>query len=186
MCRYAFKEYKERYACFGCRKAFKKRRWRDLLCQEGKLHLYDQLVSASASSNYELFVVKHFGISLEKLESKLNKRAYHCPGCKKEMVSVGKDFKCPTKTDLQAWRRLEGMYKVGHAFQTCGCMGLRYVPSNHSEYVSYLRQVLQEYEASLLHRQGGNGADVAGDGAVISYWDSRISAVKAELQGLSV
>ena len=40
---------------------------------------------------------------------------------------------------------IAGIYRLGHAFQTCGCDGPGFIPSNKTEYRLYLQRTRKEY-----------------------------------------
>jgi hypothetical protein len=93
MCRYAWHNYRDHFACFQCRKAFKYWQWED--CDE----------------------------SSWKMKKKLGHvpREIVCPDCSKPMVDMGLDFRAPAKDDTEAWRIMEVLYENGFTFQGCGC-----------------------------------------------------------------
>jgi len=93
MCRYAWHNYRDHFACFRCRKAFKYWQWED--CDE----------------------------SAWKLRARLEHvpREIVCPDCSLPMVDMGLDFKAPPKDDREAWQILECLQEQGFAFHGCGC-----------------------------------------------------------------
>ncbi|MDG3007483.1 hypothetical protein [Paludisphaera mucosa] len=92
MCRYAWHRYRDHFACFVCRKAFKHRLWART---DG---------AGTAGSRWSYVA-----------------RAVPCPDCGRPMVDVGLDFKAPPKADLRAWRILEILAGRGFTFDGCGC-----------------------------------------------------------------
>jgi hypothetical protein len=154
MCRFAYKTYKVTFACFHCRKVFKKPPIEDYMKQHGRT--YEQVV----------------GLYTDQLNK--------CPQCGRLMADLGLSFKAPKKTDEKAWRIIEGMYRIGHAFHTCGCDGFGYVPADAREYRQYLHEKLAEYRRQLqlhfsLAATDGEQADK------IAYWKERIEKVTDEL-----
>lgn len=93
MCRYAWHNYRDHFACFNCRKSFKYWQWKE--CDESTFQ------------------------SKQRLEHVPRKIV--CPDCSKPMIDMGLDFKSPRKTDLEAWKILELLAKNGFTFNGCGC-----------------------------------------------------------------
>lgn len=93
MCRYAWHNYRDHFACFRCRKAFKYWQWEE--CEE-------RAWSAKARLHHV-------------------PREIVCPDCARPMVDMGLDFKAPPKSDREAWEVLEALYENGFAFYGCGC-----------------------------------------------------------------
>ena len=93
MCRYAWHHYKDHFACFECRKAFKHRQWEPL--DAGTWKMRRRLQHAP--------------------------REVACPDCARPMVDMGLDFKSPPKEDREAWRILEILHEHGFTFHGCGC-----------------------------------------------------------------
>ena len=79
MCRYAWHNYRDHFACFHCRKAFKYWQWED--CDESQWKMRARLEHVP--------------------------REIVCPDCSRPMVDMGLDFKAPTKDDREAWQILE-------------------------------------------------------------------------------
>ena len=99
MCRYAFHTYRDHFACFRCRKAFKQWQW---------------------ESGRETYW---------KTGSRLRyaPRVFTCPECSDTMVNMGLDFRAPKKDEREAWQILEALYAQGYTFGNCGC-GSGYSP----------------------------------------------------------
>ena len=93
MCRYAWHNYRDHFACFQCRKAFKQWQWED--CEEGQWKAKPRMHHVP--------------------------REIVCPDCSRPMVDMGLDFKAPPKDDCEAWRILERLHENGYAFHGCGC-----------------------------------------------------------------
>lgn len=93
MCRYAWHNYRDHFACFGCRKAFKY--WQGKPCDENTFR--------------------------EQQKLKQIPRNIVCPDCKKSMTDMGLDFKAPPKAKVEAWKILEILAQNGVTFHSCGC-----------------------------------------------------------------
>jgi hypothetical protein len=93
MCRYPWHNYRDHFACFHCRKAFKYWQWED--CEKSEW----------------------------KTKARLHHvpREIVCPDCSEPMVDMGLDFKAPPTTNRSAWRILELLHQNGFRFQGCGC-----------------------------------------------------------------
>jgi hypothetical protein len=98
MCRYAWHNYRDHFACFDCRKAFKYWQW-------------EETDKASFDRAQRLRHVP---------------REIVCPDCSKQMADMGLDFKAPPKKGAEAWEILRALYKHGFTFHSCGCsVGVR-------------------------------------------------------------
>jgi hypothetical protein len=93
MCRYAWHNYRDHFACFDCRKAFKYWQWEPI--------------------DETAFTTK------QKLEHV--PREIVCPDCKQPMVDMGLDFKAPPKSDIQQWEIMRALHEHGFTFHGCGC-----------------------------------------------------------------
>lgn len=93
MCRYAWHNYRDHFACFDCGKAFKYWQWEPV--------------------DEEKFTQKQ---RLEHVP-----REIVCPDCKQPMIDMGLDFKAPKKTDANAWEILKALVDHGFTFHSCGC-----------------------------------------------------------------
>jgi len=113
MCRYAFKDYKPHFACFGCRKTFKKVRMEEYFAQRGLGPTYDRLSSGKTDE-------KHAG-EIEVMEQGYLKDVGICTHCGTEISSVGMDFRAPPMAEKEAWAILHCLYQYGFAFTGCGC-----------------------------------------------------------------
>lgn len=128
MCRYAWHNYRDHFACFRCRKAFKYWQWEEV--REGEWNAQAKL--------------RHVP------------REIVCPDCSQPMVDMGLDFKAPTKDDIEAWEILEILTKHGFTFHGCGCYvgfspprTLREVPEwlERHRTLSPGEQLLKKYES---------------------------------------
>lgn len=93
MCRYAWHNYRDHFACFRCRKAFKYWQW------------------------------EHGSNDPPKTGPKLGRvrREVVCPDCARPMADMGLDFKAPPQADRRMWQVLETLYENGFTFANCGC-----------------------------------------------------------------
>ncbi len=85
MCRYAFSEYKNTYACFKCRKGFKRRLDKDLLSLN--------VLKALKQSRFQKLIYNKEPINVRLVSKPLVK----CPDCQNEMVNLGKDLRLPKR-----------------------------------------------------------------------------------------
>ncbi|WP_165247064.1 hypothetical protein [Paludisphaera soli] len=100
MCRYGFHQYRDHFACFSCRKAFKQDQWE---APEGETWLRGS---------------RRIPVS----------RRAPCPDCTRPMVDMGLDFKAPPRADRKAWSILESLARAGVTFHNCGCGGPGFRP----------------------------------------------------------
>ena len=84
------------YACFGCRKCFKR----------------PQFVTSSNRfmTQEQIDGQRH---ELEEFESE---RSYKCPDCGKLARYMGLDFKAPKKTDATGWQKVQVFVESGKLF----------------------------------------------------------------------
>jgi len=181
MCRYAFKTYKPHFACFSCRKSFKKPPIEDYLRQRGELQPYKQFLSVSLNKAKLKKLEAKLGLSREGMEQAYLDAVSTCPDCGERMADLGLDFKPPKKTDAKAWRIIQGMYRVGHCFHTCGCIGFGYVPKDHSDYLAYLRSRLDSYSHALKRVSENTEFTPSERDDARSYWGERVKLVEKEI-----
>jgi hypothetical protein len=93
MCRYAWHNYRDHFACFDCRKALKVWQWED--CDKSEWKIKKRLHHVP--------------------------REVVCPDCGRPMVDMGLDFKAPPKDDREAWQILAALSQHGFTFHGCGC-----------------------------------------------------------------
>ncbi len=93
MCRYAWHNYRDHFACFDCRKAFKQWQWEATDEQTFREHQR----------------LKHVP------------RKIVCPDCSSPMADMGLDFKSPPKDDVEAWEIIRALHDHGFTFHNCGC-----------------------------------------------------------------
>ncbi|MBS9774317.1 MAG: hypothetical protein KGV59_04080 [Tenacibaculum sp.] len=118
MCRYSY-PYKPHYACFECRKTFKRRLLVDIdrgaVCTKGDTPYWEK------------------------------EKPYSCPECGGIMANMGLDFESPKKNDLKAWNHMKDLYEVGITFHSCGCTGPGYIPRDKSSLIKLLEKNKQIY-----------------------------------------
>jgi len=93
MCRYAWHNYRDHFACFACRKAFKYWQWEE--CDQKAFQAEQHLEHVP--------------------------RQIVCPDCSRPMTDMGLDFKAPRKSDVEAWKILATLAQNGFTFHGCGC-----------------------------------------------------------------
>ncbi|MCW8130878.1 MAG: hypothetical protein KIS92_11045 [Planctomycetota bacterium] len=122
MCRYAFHNYRDHFACFDCRKSFKYWQWEP--CDE------------------KTFIAKQ---RLEHVP-----REIVCPECKRPMFDMGLDFKAPRKSNRTSWKVAETLARNGFTFHDCGCgMGVR-VPRTMREVTQWLEARREKSDGEKL------------------------------------
>jgi hypothetical protein len=98
MCRYGYHDYKEHFACFDCRKAFKRHEsivvWTKPQAQGSKWS--SRLISCGLA---------------------------RCPECRRPMVAMGLDFEVPRQSDFKQWRKVEILARHNIRYSSCGCNG---------------------------------------------------------------
>jgi hypothetical protein len=126
MCRYAWHHYRDHFACFDCRKAFKHWQWEP--CDERKFRKQQKL--------------KHVP------------RRIVCPECSQPMVDMGLDFKAPAKSNVEAWQVLKALAENGVTFHGCGCFVGFKPPRRLREVPEWLESYRQKSSAAeqLLNR----------------------------------
>ncbi|MGI4869963.1 MAG: hypothetical protein ACRYFX_02160 [Janthinobacterium lividum] len=135
MCRYAMHSYKQHYACFDCRKTFKRR-----------------LLSDIAPGRQESVAGRWFRADAQQpLPTEPDATPAKCPDCGGLTASMGLDFATPPKTDRKAWEHLRSLYAVGIAFHSCGCGGPGLVPATPEALVAHLETQLQGYVTQLRY-----------------------------------
>lgn len=120
MCRYAFTDYKSHFACFECRKAFKKTSITDWVKQNGFDYSYSELLRVGNSKNRKP-IEEGMGITLESIRNEYMNDVSACPECGVAMAAMGFDFKAPKQQSEEEWRIIHLLYDNGFAFRGCGC-----------------------------------------------------------------
>ena len=93
MCRYAWHNYRDHFACFDCHKAFKHWQWEEV--DEAGFQRRQQLQHVP--------------------------REIVCPECSKPMADMGLDFEAPPQSDAEAWEIMRAIHEHGFNFHSCGC-----------------------------------------------------------------
>lgn len=186
MCRYAMHgPYKSHFACFACRKAFKQPPISDWLAVRGRGFAYDDLSRLWSHKSSLERREEELGVRLSDLEAEYRDAAHRCPECNEPMIDMGLDFKPPRQSDTKAWRNLFGMFRIGHAFLTCGCDGPGYIPKSTADYRHYLHDRREEYAVQLNRVRDSREPSAAAKREAGEYWIDRISLVDAELATLA-
>jgi hypothetical protein len=154
MCRYASKTYKIHFACFNCRKSFKKAPSEDLAIQNGDWEDYKLAFWSYSSAKSKKFR-KENPDRVIYLTEKYKNRKEKCPECGELMTDLGLDFKAPKKDKTKEWEIIKGLYRIGKSFYSCGCNGIGYVPKNEKEYKEYLLKNRYYYQQRLDKRDAG-------------------------------
>ena len=176
MCRYAFNNYKQQFACFQCRKVFKKVTFQDYLEQRSIAEQYAKLRDCKSRAKRGELEAK-YGIQFESVERNYQEEISRCPDCANRMANMGMDFKAPKRTDTKAWKIVEGMYQIGAIYQTCGCNGFGYVPTSQSDYRRYLRATMTEYETQLAMLEKNDKLSAFQRQTRSAYWTERIHGI---------
>jgi hypothetical protein len=177
MCRYAFSgPYKAHFACFACRLAFKQPSFWDRDDVRGfelaSRHPED-LQRREAKQN----------TTLAQLEKEYA-TGHACPQCRQPMIDMGLDFKAPRQTDKKAWQILQGMYRAGHAFHTCGCNGPGYIPKSKADYLHYLEQRRDLFTRNLKAAQSRDDIDHATRQETAAHWAASLEKVRAAMMAI--
>ncbi len=186
MCRYAMSgPYKRHYVCFVCRKAFKQPPIEDYLAVRGRGYVYKQLRHLWSNTRVLELRENELGHRLADLEEEYRNATHNCPECGEQMIDMGLDFKAPKQSDVKAWRTLQGMYRVGHAFHTCGCNGPGWIPKSTADYHKYLETQRIRYMEQLGHVQHSSEFSADAKKEAADYWASRIQAIDRELAAVT-
>ena len=162
MCRYAVKTYKIHFACFDCRKAFKKAPVEDLAIQNGDWEDYKNAFWNYSSGKSKTFRSEN-PARVEYLLKKYKNREEKCPECGKLMADLGLDFKAPKKDKVKEWEIIKGLFRSGKTFHSCGCDGIGCIPKNKDEYAAYLLSMRAYYQARLTNRDALGAKDLLSD-----------------------
>jgi DNA-directed RNA polymerase subunit RPC12/RpoP len=180
MCRYAGKTYKSNYACFKCRKSFKQVNPNDILLRIKKDKVFHELNGKSVRKIGQVFT-KAERSKLSELVSEIESRPIKCPECGNLMADLGKDFRVPKKTAIKEWKILEGLFKVGKYFYSCGCDGIGYIPQNLNDYKVYLKKALKEYRDYIIFYQDKTELEYPDKLERIKYWSDKMLDVRNEM-----
>ena len=128
MCRYAFHTYKAHFACFTCRKAFKKTPIDDYIKHKGLRPAYETIKKLGKTGPLAEEAEKRVGITYREIQARYLADVSVCPQCGGPMAAMGLDFKAPPQRDAEAWQIIASLYDNGFAFAGCGCGGPGYAP----------------------------------------------------------
>jgi hypothetical protein len=80
-----------------------------------------------------------------------------CPECGRELVSLGRDFQAPRRSNKRAWKVVQRLYENGVRFDSCGCSGPGFRPTILREVEPFLKSRREIDEAIRLIEglQGG-------------------------------
>lgn len=184
MCRYAFKIYKFHYVCFRCKKTFKQPPVDDILLRIKKDKVYHELNGKSIKKVGQVFTKKEIN-SLKELSNEIENRTIKCPECSNLMVNLGKDFKAPKISATKEWKIIEGLYRIGKTFFSCGCDGIGYIPQNERDYKDYLEKVLTDYQDSIKFYQNVSFEEYPDKIERINYWSEKRLKIELEIKNLN-
>ena len=179
MCRYARKTYKSHYTCFKCKKSFKQADTDDILSRIKKEKVYHQ--PDGTIRNVGDVFTKAKKEELDELTKEIKSRQIKCPECGNLMADLGKDFKAPKKTAVKEWKIVEGLFRIGRCFHSCGCDGIGYIPQKPADYEQYLKSVLNEYESYIVSSQSKTEKEFPERREYINFWSEKICDIKAEI-----
>ncbi|MBB03615.1 MAG: hypothetical protein CMJ47_13290 [Planctomyces sp.] len=77
------------------------------------------------------------------------------------------------------------MYRVGHAFHTCGCNGPGWIPKSTNDYLIYLVSKRQHYEEQLAAIEQSDELTPEGKKEAAEYWTTRIQAIDREQRSMA-
>jgi hypothetical protein len=183
MCRYGFKSYKSHFACFPCRKAFKQPTIEHYFEAQGKGNILRELEFCQPIPDRLHSAERRFGVTLEQLRTTYRDAIRSCPECRQPMADLGLDFKAPKREDVRAWRAIEGLFRSGHVWHTCGCDGPGYIPKSPGALRAYLLDRKAEFERQLGAGDESVPANSRADAA--NYWSDRVRAIDRELAKLA-
>ncbi|MGB1250302.1 MAG: hypothetical protein ACPG8W_06695 [Candidatus Promineifilaceae bacterium] len=186
MCRYGFGNYKPHFACFNCRKVFKRTSLGDYLNQHSSLYkLYSELnpyKQAYVKAPEKLRAMQEkYQCTQAEIQAQYRVTVGKCSQCGSQMADLGLDFKAPRSADIRAWNAIENTYRLGHQFHTCGCDGPGFIPVNPTEYRAYLRKHLTTYQKtySTLDKRFPDNREAKLEAK--AYWAERISKIQVEI-----
>ena len=150
MCRYAFKDYKPHFACFDCRKTFKKVAMKDYFAQRGLAEAYDRLFHTSLSSKPYRDYVARYGTDCDAMSADYLATVGVCPQCSAQMAPMGLDFRAPPRDDCESWTIIQSLYEHGFSFTGCGCSVGYSPPTKLSGMSDFLQRHSKRSEGALL------------------------------------
>jgi hypothetical protein len=119
---------------------------------------------------------------LSELTEEYKNRIVKCPQCAYQMADLGYDFKAPKKTDEKEWKIVEGLFRIGTRFYSCGCYGIGYIPQKQSDYKKYLSDIFIDYNNSLKYYKNREKKDNTKRKEEIDYWTERLNKVEKEIK----
>jgi hypothetical protein len=125
MCRYAFKEYKETYACFKCQVGFK------------RPNLFD--VQPATFDN----------LSKKTKDVPNEAKSFHCPKCGGKTANLGRDLRLPAKTKNEQWQCIKYLYENKYNIYSCGCQGIGFVPHKMAEAIELVKDYFDKQKNNL-------------------------------------
>ncbi len=156
MCRYGYKTYKAHFACFACRKAFKKTAITDYVQHKGLHEAWTRITHVYLDPDRRPKMEEKFGITYEQIVERYLKDVSVCPECAGPMAAMGLDFKPPAKADEEAWHIISVLYEHGFAFKGCGCHAVGYTPpALRRELPEWLKQHSRRSEREKLLNELG-------------------------------
>lgn len=151
MCRYAFHSYKAHFACFACRKAFKKTPLEDYVEHKGLWPAFEAINKLGKTGPMAEEAEKRVGITRQEINECYLADVSTCPQCGGQMAAMGLDFKAPLQRNAEAWRIVATLYENGFAFGGCGCGGPGYVPpAKLKDLPAWLEQHQRKSEGARL------------------------------------
>jgi hypothetical protein len=150
MCRYANRTYKTRFACFSCRRAFRKTALEDYAAQKGLKIASEEITKAIDPRRPDQASEAPVGPTRQQLFDRYLAELARCSRCAGPMAVVGWDFRPPPARSAQAWRILQVLYDRGFAFRGCGCDVGYAPPARISELPGWLRRHTRRSAGALL------------------------------------
>ena len=155
----------------------------DILLRIKKDKVYHELNGKSIRKVGQVFTKKETS-SLKELSDEIENRTVKCPECTQTMANLGHDFKAPKVSAKKEWKIVEGLYKIGKTFFSCGCDGIGYIPQNEKDYKDYLEKVLTDYEKSIKFYQNVTPEEYLDRIERMNYWSEKKLKIQTELKTL--
>ena len=149
MCRYGYLDYKSHFACFSCRKAFKKTSITDWVKQKGLEKAYSDLRNAYGDVQAAKAEKRH-GNTLSGISEEYLGSVSTCPQCGARMAAMGFDFRAPKMSAKEEWEIIEILYQNGFAFKGCGCSVGYEPPKRKSELEAFFKEHKQQSKGQKL------------------------------------
>lgn len=149
MCRYGYKTYKSHFACFSCRKAFKKTALEDYVKHQGLDQAYTKLVRAPSPRKRKQLEAE-LAITYAEIRDAHLHDVSTCPECGEPMAAMGLDFRAPKRQDKEAWQIVELLYQHGFRFAGCGCFVGYAPPSKLRDVPGWLEQHTRQSDGKKL------------------------------------